>query len=213
MQLVIPSRRAVGRMSRAWNTDSRNQRFLCACSGGWFRLWPLFSSVVVGSGCWGNAWARASRVSTCVGVYAKPLLSAVLSVFHLWGLPDIPRVGWLLGNTPLVGYSFASMTDESDENNGFLSIYTWCAPDIGCVGPVPGPGRVRGLGQTNPTKATALGCTCCTSSCLGVLPPHRDRPRARPVCRPGLRARPWPRVPDPGRNAPDTGVFIMPTLG
>ena len=95
--------------------------------------------------------------------------------FWLWsprtGATDIPRVGWLLGNTPLVGYSFASMTDESDENNGFLSIYTWCAPDIGCAGPVPGSGRVRGLGQTNPTKATALGRTCCMLPCLGVPRP------------------------------------------
>ena len=41
---------------------------------------PLDSAVAVVFVCWGNAWARASRVSTCVGMYAKPLLSAISSV-------------------------------------------------------------------------------------------------------------------------------------
>ena len=60
---------------------------------------PLDSAVAVVFVCWGNAWARASRVSTCVGMYAKPLVPAISSVLYLWGLLDIPRVGGVEGYT------------------------------------------------------------------------------------------------------------------
>ena len=80
---------------------------------------PLFLAVAVVFVCWGNAWARASRVSTCVGMYAKPLVPAISSVLHLWGLPDIPRVWVSRGTHTPVGYSFVSAIDESDESNGF----------------------------------------------------------------------------------------------
>ena len=67
-----------------------------------------------------GTWARASRVVACVGVYEKPLFSAVVPRV---GATDIPQAGVSLGEHTPVGYSFASTTDESDETNGFLSLY------------------------------------------------------------------------------------------
>lgn len=131
--------------------------------------------------------------------------------FWLWsprtGATDIPRVGWLLGNTPLVGYSFASMTDESDETNGFLHIYM-VRFGYRLRGPRSGSGTGSGTDESD--ESNGFGAHLLHVVMLGRPPPHRDRPWARQIRRSGLCTRPWSRVPDPGRNAPDTGILIMP---
>ena len=56
-----------------------------------FRLLSLVLAV-------GATLGLARRDDACVSMYEKPLFSAVVP---RTGATDIPRVGWLLGNTPL----------------------------------------------------------------------------------------------------------------